>query len=126
MYEQITELTRTAKDRRIVQKRGRQYEQSYTCPDEQAWWKYSRDARRYRAYLRLWWTLPASETSYALRGLSNGYSSRWEGLFTRGRNKLIAKVRETQRHELREGETIYTFYPDARVDGRDLFTEAQP
>lgn len=92
--------------------------------DEQAWWKFSRPARRYRRLLALWWRLPAAETTRALAGTSGGHPDRWAGGFTRGRRKLVEQVRKTQARTVQHGPTTYTFYAHAQDDaGVYLFSD---
>lgn len=113
--QQMAEIEQRARYRTLDGPKRGKYRMTYTCPSEEAWWKFSREARRYRRLLSQWWALPASETTRALAGEGSGWPDRWGGVLTRGRNKLIKQVRETQHRTVRDGETVYTFYADAQI-----------
>jgi len=113
LLTEIREIERQSKYLRYSDKRHA------TMPSEEAYWKFSRDARRYRRYLAQWWTLSAVS-----RVVENERTpDRWGPIFTRGRNKLIKRVQAEQVNEIRDGGTVYTFYPDATNRGQPLFTE---
>lgn len=64
------------------------------------------DAREYRALMREWWTLPPADTTEALSGHHQSARDN-TGWLTRGRNKLIAKAKQTGQTVIVEGGCTY-------------------
>lgn len=97
-------------------------------PEDPRHWKYHRIARRYRALLRAWWALPAVPAHVFDTETVGGSGSGW---WKAGRTRLIKRVLREQRRIVQDGDTVYTFYPDAKVTRpgeaypRDLFTREE-
>lgn len=77
------------------------------------WWKYSREARRYRRLMSAWWMLPASQTTLALADETRGKGGDADrsGWITAGRNRLVKRARENQQLILQVKGCTYTLLP---------------
>jgi hypothetical protein len=116
---QIQDLERNAKQQ-LYDSRGTARGAYVRIEDEQRWWKYSRDARRYRKLLSAYWALPTHELPPATGGAS-WPSSAW---LTRGRRQLLKEAKQKQVRTLHKDGCVYTFYPHARDDqGALIFQE---
>jgi hypothetical protein len=119
ILNELRELERWAKDLRYDSSGHRR---PVYRTDEGQWWKFSRDARRYRKLLAEWWALPNNQ----VRAMPTPATpDRWSGTWTRKRNELIKRAKTEQRREYRDGECTYTLYPNATDrNGQLIFTEA--
>lgn len=84
------------------------------------------EAIRYRELVKAIWALPASDFTAAYYhgdGINTHDAPSKLGWLTRGRNKLIARVRLSGERIIKDGQTTFRFYDDAEVDGQRLFTK---
>jgi len=79
------------------------------------WWKYNREARRYRRLMSAWWALPSAETSRALCGHRDEGRAPSTGWMTTGRNRLIKQARETGQRTFVVKGCTYTLFDGAFV-----------
>lgn len=92
---------------------------AWQTPHDDRWWKYSREARRYRRLMCAWWALPASETSRALDGRQTSGGGDGLGWITAGRNRLLKQARASGQRVLTIKGCTYTFndqvFPELRA-----------
>lgn len=99
----------------LAQLRAIEAEIKHTTGDDR-WWKYSREARRYRRLLAAWWQLPARETTAALgpelRAATEPSRTGW---ITAGRNKLLKRAASTGQLSFSVEGCHYTIQPTAVI-----------